>query len=465
VGQVVAAAIDFADSNLSTMTAQQIAANPLLPTGPLEANHFAFHFYAVLYLVAPLVRLFGAERVLFGMFVGSFTGMILIAYVALRKSGVGSVASILFCIAIVLHPAWTQGLDWQFYPDRLFLVFGFAFMIAITNASARWPLQLALGILCALIDERAAITAGLFLLAYATLYWRDRPVRLSVVQLACGAALVVYGSLLVKLFLPANFYSGSFLPSSLGGLIARFQLPSFAAEAIILIIVNAGFLILGLADWRASAIAFFLMLPNIVGNIGGAEKVGWATHYHDEYFPAVVWAGLCGLIALKRSAIAHRFPATPAFGAMGVAIFLFFLDPATGTFSMQRIQQSFFTSFPADVAAYSSPSGVATELWGSELERVVPPGATVTAIETAMPALYRGRRIEFYPIDIDHAGYAVIGRLPDGSFTGAISFLGAEETRRINAVLTQRMRRDGYDLDHPVYSAPNGIVVLKRART
>jgi hypothetical protein len=459
--QLSSAAIDMVTNGIPTMTAAQIASNPLLPSGPVEVNHLAFHFYAIFYLLAPFVRIFGAEVVLFAMFAASFAGMLLLAYVGLRKCGTPVLVASVFCAAIVLHPAWTQGLEWQFYPDRLFLVLGLAFMIASTLVPTRRPVMIALAILCALIDERAAITAGLFLVAYTVLYWRGVN-RSQITDLLIGVALFAYGLLLVKVFLPVNIYNASFMPTSFADLVARFSLPLFGPDVIILMTVNAGFLVLALFDWRSAVIAFFLMVPNIVGSIGGAEKVGWATHYHDEYLPAVVWAGMCGLIALQRLGVARGERSLGALGAMGVALFLLFIDPATGKFALQRAQLSFFTTFPAELAAYDSPAGRATQQWGHDLGAIIPTGVTVTAIEPAMPSLYSGRRIEFYPVDIDHADYAVIVRLPDGRFAGMTSFLGPVEERRINDVLTERMRKDGYDLAHPLYTAPNGIVVLKR---
>jgi hypothetical protein len=41
-----------------------------------------------------------------------------------------------------------------------------------------------------------------------------------------------------------------------------------------------------------------MMVPNIIGNIGGAEKYGFLTHYHTLYFPFLIFASIMGYIQL-----------------------------------------------------------------------------------------------------------------------------------------------------------------------
>jgi hypothetical protein len=47
-------------------------------------------------------------------------------------------------------------------------------------------------------------------------------------------------------------------------------------------------------------------------------------------------------------------------------------------------------------------------------------------------------------------------------YSGVFNFLGSDETAKSNAVIVERMRKDGYDFAHPVYVATNGITVLRR---
>lgn len=41
-------------------------------------------------------------------------------------------------------------------------------------------------------------------------------------------------------------------------------------------------------------LALGALVPNLLGSIGGAEKLGWTTHYHSPYFPFLVLAVLLG---------------------------------------------------------------------------------------------------------------------------------------------------------------------------
>ena len=97
----------------------------------------------------------------------------------------------------------------------------------------------------------------------------------------------------------------------------------------------------------------------------------------------------------------------------------------------------------------------------------MPVGSTVTTPESAMTSLYRGRTIRVLPMDLEHADFAVLaveGKKEDGSpiYGGVVSFLGAKEQQHINAIVIARMRKAGYDFDHPFPVPAFGLVVLRR---
>jgi hypothetical protein len=80
-----------------------------------------------------------------------------------------------------------------------------------------------------------------------------------------------------------------------------------------------------------------------------------------------------------------------------------------------------------------------------------------------MESLYSGRTLRFFPIDIDHADYAVLFH-SGADYGGVVNFLGPAETAKVNAMIVARMQRDGYDFAHPVYVAGNGLVAVRRVR-
>jgi hypothetical protein len=458
MSQVTSAILSYYNSGMLTETASQIAQNPLVAAPP-ELNHLQFHAYLILYPIAVLVRMFPTEVVMMTLYALSFTATVLLSYIALRRAGMNVLGAGLFSAFILFHPAWSEGLRAQFYPDRLFIFFGLLFMLAISAKRPHRLLQFFAALLCLSVNERGAVTASVFTLVYLVLYWRSSVDR--IYKLGIAAGLIVYAAVTIKFFLPLNIYNAHFLPTSLADAISRFSLPNFAHNAGIFILVNAIALVLACFNWRAAVIAFVMMVPNILGNIGGAEKTGWTTHYHDEYLSAVIWASLVGFLALYERVRNTRM-LVPAFALPATLMLVFaFLDPYTGTFAFGNANNTFVAWFPREVQAYRTPAARQAALWAKQLDAAIPAGVTVSSIEAGIPSLYRNRTIEWYPSDIEHADYAVLVRLGT-VYSGVANYLGPVETQKVDDMLVDRMRKDGYDFVSPVFSAPNGIIAVRR---
>ncbi len=119
-----------------------------------------------------------------------------------------------------------------------------------------------------------------------------------------------------------------------------------------------------------------------------------------------------------------------------------------------------------DASTYFNSAGLQQRATAYEIAQAIPEHTIVTTVESGMPFLYHNRTIRFFPVDLEHADYAVLNftRMPDGSvsYSGAITFLGPREQALLNDVVTARMRRDGYDLGHPVIFPSFGLAVVKR---
>jgi hypothetical protein len=332
-------------------------------------------------------------------------------------------------------------------------------MLAISSPQPNRILVSFAALFCLAIDERGAVTAAILMLLYVLLYWKDAvDWKFKIIVSAC---LFAYSAVTIKFFLPINFYNAHFLPTTAGELVGRFHDPVFFHNAVIFVIVNCGLWLLAWFDWRAAVIALVAMAPNIVGNIGGAEKVGWTSHYHDEYLPALIWSAMAGYIVAYRKCRNVREYVSVACIPVGLVAYLLLLDPYTGMFSPSNASNSFFAWFPREIQVYTSPAGLQSAAWAHEMQAVVPKGSVVTSIEAGMPYLYSGRTIEWFPVDIEHADYAVLVHVGD-TYSGVSDYLGPEQTARVNALIVRRMRKDGYDFANPVLAAPNGVTVLRR---
>jgi hypothetical protein len=463
--QIMPSLLEFVKQHLPTLHAPQYATAPLSAPVLYEQNHLQFHAYLIVYPIAVLARFFPVVDVLLALYALSFTATLLLAYLTLRRRTIPIAAACLFCLLVTCHPAWSEGLRGQFYPDRLFMFFGLLFMVAAASQVRRRSWLLVSAVLCLSIDERSAILAGLFLGAYTSLYWRVNPTD-RILKLGLAAGLILYGLIVVKFFLPSNIYDGSFLPTSLASAIGRFQLPGFAHGALLFLAINAALWIIALFDWRAALIALLLMLPNVFGSIGGAEKLGWSTHYQDGYLPALIWAAMAGLTRAYRLLTAPPQRIALFGGICAIVCALALVNPYDGTAAYANVENQFVFWYPRERAGYDAPAERVANMWPQQLAQAVPEGSVVTTIESAMPALYHGRTLRLFPLDIDHANYAVMvyvgGAGENATYSGVVDYWGPDDTRAANAVIVERMRRDGYDFDHPVFTAPNGLIVLQR---
>lgn len=485
MSQLQAGILDYLNHNTYTTTpTADIAKNPapLFGTAAPEAESSILlgHAYFILYPISLLVKVFAVRPVLLTLYVLSFIAMLVLAYHALRSKSLSVAAAAFFCLIIVTHPVWWQGLLYgQFYPDRFFIGLGMAFMWL---ASRERPRNLSLpmdrlglvvaGLACAMINERGAIVSGLFLVGYAILYWRKNGVD-PLFKAVFGSALVAYGIFAIKFIVPTDVIYGTFLPTNWAGVVATVQAPRFAPMVTLFVLVNLPLLVLAAFEWRAALIAVALMLPNIFGNIGGAEKLGWPTHYPTFYFVPLVWAALTGYARLFEMArVRRRLPAAYAVAAVAF-LFLNMLNPSAYdhiSLSASNLSSSAVPTLQNDFQQYVLQSELRSSLKASVdgIQQTVPEGSVVSSIEAGMPLLFHNRTVEFFPKDIDHADYAVLGASQsDGKiiYNGAVSALGAPELQKFNDLIVARMKRDGYDMDHPkLFPAYAGIAVVRRIR-
>jgi hypothetical protein len=470
VSSLQANILSIAGSPYLTMTAEQIAKAPLPPPKVREIDVLRWHGYVILYLLAPFVKVFPTEAVLLTADVLSFVGVVALAYFYLRRRNVGIGAALLFCLLAVSHPAWSEGLlVWQFYPDRLFVIGGFA-LLYLASRERTPPLALiAVAALSAMVNERGGLVGGFFLIAYAALF-RGRLSKKAVeLRAVTGVVMVLYGVVMIKLVL-TNFYYSSFMPSNVAQAVALLQKPQMADKLGMLLLVNAVFLLFACFAWRTALIAAIAILPNVFGSIGGAEKVGWATHYHAYYLPAVLWAALVGYERGYRFAGSDRVRRAAYLATSAVAVLLLLMvDP----YSFQRFSMS-----PANIAQTFIPKfWHQTDFWlltpgrakyrplAGVIDKAIPPGSTVSAQEVLMPYLYRDRTVRYFPIGIDDANYAVMSTDRSSGtlvYGGAVNYLGPEESKRVNAALVKRMKRDGYDFVHPTFIPELGVAVIAR---
>ncbi len=457
--------IAFTHSGLAKMTATGIASSTLIPPADGNSNILHLHSYFILFPLGLLAKIIPVDFLLAGVFVLTFVGLVYLVVVVLLKKSVPVTSIILLALIIMIHPAWSRSvLFGQFYPDRIFMLAGFLLMLLAAGTKQSRAALVGIAVLCASIDERGALSAGGALLLYVLLYWRA--VHDKLFKLITAAMLLIFAELMFRFVIHNGAY-GSFMPTNIYSLLIELSQPSFTNGIYTFLFVNLALLIIASFEWRAALIALVMMLPNILGNIGGAEKTGWSTHYPSFYFPILVWAATFGLTRAYQLASKVKLKWIFYTGVSAMLLLICVIRPyaVPPQLSLAELSRNFVPTLIAQSQNYISPAGIELYRSGELLSAAIPEGATVTTVEGGMPFLYHNRTLYFFPMDLDQADYAVlpVTRGKNGLvYGGIVSVLGPAEQQLINSVIAKRMRSDGYDLDHPNIISGLAIAVIKR---
>lgn len=431
-------------------------------------NNFERHSYLIVYLLAGFRFVFTSAQVV-GLFqVLAFPGLLLAVYLVARREGMGPGQAAAVVLLTAAHPAWSYAAYGQFYADKYFMLPGFLASYLVYRRLA-WGdkhavLLVILWLLAASTSERPAIMLGVFGLGALVLWrggrnWR----RPDTVVTALALLTLVYAGVYMG-WQNKNADYASFGSGALAWLSRR----AYLAPALwkFLLINLALFWVLSIPAWRTALLAMGALLPNVVGDIGGAEKLGWTTHYHAVYFPFLVLAVLLGHMRIC------AWPGGRMLSAAApclLALVLLCLNPFTLPRHLDLSVRSVREAALLKTVEFNSRSGAAagaaaTSEWYRLLAASVPAGSVVTTAEGGMPALYgSGRRLYYYPEGLDAAEYAVlpyaVGAGGARQYLGAVSYLGPEAAGAVNKCLSTRVTSQFEVLaEFPAISA----AVLKR---
>lgn len=479
VSTLLTAAVD--GSMTWTHPASEVCSSELKPTST-PYNVLDNHAYYAIFAISALTNIVSAETVLSYLHGFSFIAILLMAYFFLRKNKVSVLGAGTFCLIVSLHPAWAFAATGDYYMDRFYMPFALAYLMGMhvllcepNIAFKRWAWAglIIIGLLGAAMTERAAIMIGFATFSVLLMYWSQTGLtwRIRIVLGMLGGLFLAYAYWYIRFRFVGVSTGGSLsdLPRQILHAFDRYSLPMSKKLLIIFLGTNIGFL--GLfaffSGWRTALIALIALLPNIIVTVGGAELSGWSTHYHSMYFPFLVYCSLIGFININKNewVAKHKFAkgmifAIPiVFGLIYNPYDGFFHSPSTANFDtgITRGVWDFY------VKPSASPDRQVVKQ-AAVYNAALPSGSKITTVEGLMPSIYRNNVIYYYPVGIDSADYAVLGKVsqPDGSFyyAGAINYTAEGAAQQLDKCLNERLIRAGYQLDKPLLIG--NLAILKR---
>ncbi len=461
------------------MAPDRVCAADLALSDRVPYNVLHNHAYAALYPIALISSLIGAERAFAVLNAAAHLSVVFLPYLFLRRQGLGGLPSIVFAFLVTAYAGWSLSGLGDYYLDRLYLPFMLLLLYLLHGAAesgrqkgAGWQAAVLLTAIAAgCMTERSAMmvlgTSVFFLVFYPGARSETTIRRLLLVLLVLGSAYV----LLYLTQIYRGIEGGGDLvrnASDVAALKAKLQHPAFVS------FLTTNFLILGglafFSGIRNIALLAGAMLPNVALNIGGAELTGWTTHYHAMYIPFLIFAASVGYLWVIRQLPKPSAALACVLMALCAAGVVRYYDPYTSKWERTADFAAGFGVTGSVYRFFTAPASSAERAvsdWTRTLDEIVPHGVNVSAIEGAMPVLYRDRGISMYPTGMDSADYLVIGGTAQNgvitSTTGAISYLGQAAVDELNSCLSRRATREGFALFRAIPAI--GVLVLKRVES
>lgn len=460
---------DFIDRAIANIPVEERLKSEASFTPPLQQsrNMLRFHSYFILYLFAPLCYVMPEFMCITILQSFALAASLLFCILIMRDKGVPYPLVIVTCILLTAHPGWgIPAVNGAFYPDRLFM--GTGMYLTWTCERERFSKAhfIVAIILCMLVGERGALYAGMFVLAHTIFYWKENR-EFRRFRLVFGSAAVVYAGIVMKFFLSNIYYSG--LGGSLGNFISYVQNPYNQKTILLFLLINCCFLVAAVVEWKALIIGMASMIPNLLYNVGGAEKIGWSLHYHVFYFVFLMWAVTKGITKCYKMASQRRaMKVVPYLVALITAIMVSVIAPADLNISLNilNLKNNFVVNSVREIY-YDYFAGLAElrRSFGDFIDENIPSGAKVSTIEGAMCELSHADNIYLFPMGISDADYAVVSYVNTEEgyyFGGAVVYAGTDDLKVFDKGVVEKMKDYGYDLDTPILFPSYGVAILKR---
>jgi hypothetical protein len=230
-------------------------------------------------------------------------------------------------------------------------------------------------------------------------------------------------------------------------------------QTIKLLAILAPMLVLAAFDWRIFLIAAGAVVPNLMGTIGGAEKINFYTHYHMPYLPFLISGAALGVIRLnawlrRRASKTAGFATHRSVVEQGVlSVILLAVAAYSNWINPYNLSRTFVFDSPVDrslvmalIPGIPNPGEESTKIggdWNRRFVSSIPDGSTVASSEGMMPALVarRGMRTDYAPIGIGEDEYVILVSTPEGGTykLQVASYLTGDELEKIRACVQERV--------------------------
>lgn len=412
------------------------------------------HHYLIAYLLIPFARVMDIPLMLAMLHAGIYTSVLLFAYLLARQKKLSIPLAILFTILVMHHPLWDQGLIGQVYFNRFFLPLCGFLILLLEEKKLKYALIFLACALAASTNEIYGITIFIVLMSYMWIYRKvDR-------TLLFFAGLLLAFGFVSTAYIQQHFPLRSTQTNTLGylfghgfyGMVQTIWMNLIDVKTQVFLIINVLAMgIFAFFDLWFIPPLLLVLAPNILVNLGGAEKIGWSTHYHIGYFIPLIWISLVGLSRLN-----GRPKLQAAFIGISLA-FIIWVNPATLQLNehpnivIKRLVQSM---------QYHRQLGKIDLEFRRQLREAVGEGTTLSVPEAISYTFY-DHAMYYYPMGIDTVNVVLLKF--DGTKMGDQRFSSinyGHQDPNLDPCIFVRMKKGGFDFDNP--TIVNDWAVIRR---
>ncbi|MBY0461642.1 MAG: hypothetical protein K2Q34_00465 [Alphaproteobacteria bacterium] len=376
-----------------------------------EKDFFKYHAEYIQILFAILSNFISAAFLFYLSNIACFFGLLAVVVNIILKNTDSKIAPFLFLPFIILNPNWLGGLEGQWYPERLFVLFGILLCYAC-YIKRKSHLFLAFLVLFNLtINERSALVSGLILLFIPWVSEKENSLKYNLFINTAGIFLVAYFYAQKNLVLSNCYYSEDcFLPKSIHELSVRFSEKTFFNDSITLIVNNLPLLVFSLAVPELAFFSYLIFCLNLIGNVGGAEKIGWGTHYHSYYFPVLIFSAVIGFSKIYNKCIIDSsvFKLKKiTFYSILILMLVFSVFSLSSECKKGRLQGFFYLGSLSKSSYYKILYGK-DNIIKKDIQNLFPKHTAVSTTDAGMALLYDKVDVSMFPISIDKADYIFV---------------------------------------------------------
>ena len=373
----------------------------------LGTSFYHLHSYLIVYLFSIIHKILGINTVLLASYINGIATFITLSctFKISRKYKLSKIESISIVLAFAFFTPLIGSISGQFYYDRLFIpmaLLGFYYVIFYEGKYKSTIIILIL-IFTSLISERSALMIGIFFIYLNT----TNKCTINYKLILISTIPIIYYFFWNKYIQSGIYLNNTSLLQVISNINMLFDFESeYSNLSIKFLTVILPLLAVSIFSKSFFYICLIFIAPNLIISVGGAEKIGYISHYHSFYIPILIIGVIIGYANIKFK-FKSKFTIIILLILISINFYLSFGKQfvVSPTLTHGLLSDSRLLIKDSDIRATSDNRKKLL----SELIQGINRDSTISASEFIMPILvnFDFENIRYFPIGIYDSDYII----------------------------------------------------------